>query len=130
MKKILKGLMMLLVVTCLCACGSKDKFADDPNRDPILRDWKLSYFTIGKTKTEGIGLPAEPHIEFTETEVIFTNNKKPHKGTWTRLEDGTYDITLEGENKNPHATATVDGDILTFILDGNNNDVVTVFEAK
>lgn len=125
MKKSLKYILIIALAICLCACGKKDS----SDKDPIIRDWELSYFTIGNIKTPALGIADEPHIEFTETDMTFTNNSKPHNGTWERLEDGTYEIIIT-DAKIPPASAVVDGDTLTFTMYGKNNDLVFVFTAK
>lgn len=121
MKKFISIILSLMIVSSLCACAKESGVGNDE----IVRKWKLSYFTIGDERTEGIGLPAEPHISFDDDSVTFTNNNKVHKGTWIKLDDGTYKIELD-DTKIP-TEASIDGDVLTVTMHGKRNEIVYIF---
>lgn len=128
-KILLFAVMAVMVLGCLCACGSSGNGADTSDAD-ITSSWKLVEMTVsGKTERydnfPDIGGRA-PKFSCTDGKnFTFTLNGKSHTGTLTES-DGVYTLNLS--DSKAKMEAVISGNKLTLSLaDGAG---IIVFETN
>jgi len=106
MKKIISGLLILIVVIALSACGKKtEEIETIPNDSAIVGTWTESYWDSGYTFNEdGTGKDVFWDQPFTYTAIdgnltiTFTDGTYADKEFTYTISDGTLTLTKEGED--------------------------------